>query len=92
MINKFNKNFITKMLFVKEGFLILKLPDRSIISIGNQNSDLSAELDIHSWKVFNKLATQGALGFAEAYINNETSSTDIAKVIQLFSLNRILKE
>ena len=88
MINKVNKNLINKMLFIKEGLLKLNLPDKTAINIGNINSTFIAELDIHTWNVFNRVIKEGSIGFAEAYINSEASSPDISKVIQLFSINR----
>jgi len=88
MTNKFNKDFIAKILFIRNGLLILNLPDKSVINIGNKNTQLTAELDVHSWKMFNRIVKSGSLGFAESYMNYEVSSPDISKVIYLFSINR----
>jgi len=88
MINKVNKNLINKMLFIEEGLLKLNLPDKTAVNIGKINSPFIAELNIHTWKVFNRVIKGGSIGFAEAYINSETSSPDISKVIQLLSINR----
>ena len=88
MINKVNKNLINKMLFIEEGLLKLILPDKTAVNIGKINSTFIAELNIHTWKVFNRVIKGGSIGFAEAYINSETSSPDISKVIQLLSINR----
>ena len=88
MIKTINKNFFTKLLFVNDGLLIIHLPDKEKIYIGDEESNLVASLNIHSWKVYYRIVKSGALGFSEAYINNEISSPDISKVIFLLSLNR----
>ena len=88
IINKFNIKLITKLLHINEGLLKLKLPDNKELYIGKINSKFIAELDIHSWKIFNKIIKEGSMGFAEAYMNSEASSPDILKVIQLLGMNR----
>ena len=88
IINKFNIKLITKLLHINEGLLKLKLPDNKELYIGKINSKFIAELDIHSWQIFNKIIKEGSMGFAEAYMNSEASSPDILKVIQLLGMNR----
>ena len=88
MIKKINKDIITKLFFIKNGLLIITLPDKDKLYIGGQESNLIAYLNIHSKNLYNRVIKSGAIGFSEAYINSEISSPDISKVIFLFSLNR----
>jgi len=88
MINKFNTKLVKNLLNINEGLLKLKLPDNKIINIGKINSKLTAELNIHSWKIFNRVVKEGSMGFAEAYMNSEVSSPDLLKVFQLLAINK----
>ena len=88
MIEIINKNIITKFFVIKNGLLVITLPDKDVLYIGDKNSNLTGYLNIHSKNIFNRIVKFGAIGFSEAYIHNEISSPDISKVILLFSLNR----
>ncbi len=88
MIKNINKRIITKLFFIEEGLLIIHLPNKDKLCIGDKDSNLVAYLNIHSQNLYNRVIKSGALGFSEAYINSEISSPDISKVIFLFSLNR----
>ena len=88
MIEIINKNIINKLFVIKNGLLVITLPDKDMLYIGDKNSNLTAYLNIHSKNIFNRIIKFGAIGFSEAYIHNEISSPDISKVILLFSLNR----
>ena len=88
MIEIINKNIITKFFVIKNGLLVITLPDKDVLYIGDKNSNLTGYLNIHSKNIFNRIIKFGAIGFSEAYIHNEISSPDISKVILLFSINR----
>ncbi len=88
MIEKIDKNIITKLFFIKNGLLTITLPDRSKIYLGEKESDLVANLIINSKNFYNRIFRSGAIGFAESYINSEISSPNISKVIYILSLNR----
>jgi cyclopropane-fatty-acyl-phospholipid synthase len=88
MIKSLNKNLIRNLFTINNGLLILNLPDKSIIKIGKNNTNLVGILDIHSWNLFKRIFRSGAIGFSESYINNEVSSPNISNVIYLLSLNR----
>ena len=88
MIEIINKNIITKLFVIKNGLLVITLPDKDVLYIGDKNSNLTGYLNIHSKNIFNRIVKFGAIGFSEAYLHNEISSPDISKVILLFSLNR----
>ena len=83
MIEIINKNIITKLFVIKNGLLVITLPDKDVLYIGNKNSNLTGYLNIHSKNIFNRIVKFGAIGFSEAYIHNEISSPDISKVILL---------
>ena len=88
MIKNINKTIITKLFFIKDGLLVINQPNEDKIYIGDKDSNLVANLNIHSQNLFKRIMKSGAIGFSEAYINSEISSPDISKVIFLFSLNR----
>ena len=73
---------------LKDGLLVINQPNEDKIYIGDKDSNLVANLNIHSQNLFKRIMKSGAIGFSEAYINSEISSPDISKVIFLFSLNR----
>ena len=41
MIEIINKNIITKLFVIKNGLLVITLPDKDVLYIGNKNSNLT---------------------------------------------------
>ena len=52
MIEIINKNIINKLFVIKNGLLVITLPDKDIFYIGDKNSNLTAYLNIHSKNIF----------------------------------------
>ena len=48
MIEIINKNIITKLFVIKNGLLVITLPDKDVLYIGDKNSNLTGYLNIHS--------------------------------------------
>ena len=55
MIEIINKNIINKLFVIKNGLLVITLPDKDMLYIGDKNSNLTAYLNIHSKNIFNRI-------------------------------------
>ena len=72
---------------VKFGQIQLALPDGEILTFGRKSPDGSAVLKVHNMAFFNRTLRQGAMGFAESYMDGEWSSPDLAKLLILLNSN-----
>ena len=63
MIEIINKNIITKFFVIKNGLLVITLPDKDVLYIGDKNSNLTGYLNIHSKNIFNRIIKFGAILF-----------------------------
>ena len=72
---------------VKSGQIQLALPDGEILTFGRKSPDGPAVLKVHKMAFFNRTFRQGAMGFAESYMDGEWSSPDLAKLLILLNSN-----
>ena len=72
---------------VKFGQIQLALPDGEILTFGKKSPDGPAVLKVHNMAFFNRTLRQGAMGFAESYMDGEWSSPDLAKLLILLNSN-----
>lgn len=72
---------------VKSGQIQLALPDGEILTFGRKSPDGPAVLKVHNMSFFNRTLRQGAMGFAESYMDGEWSSPDLAKLLILLNSN-----
>lgn len=72
---------------VKFGQIQLALPDGEILTFGRKSPDGPAVLKVHNMSFFNRTLRQGAMGFAESYMDGEWSSPDLAKLLILLNSN-----
>lgn len=72
---------------VKFGQIQLALPDGEILTFGRKSPDGPAVLKVHNVAFFNRTLRQGAMGFAESYMDGEWSSPDLAKLLILLNSN-----
>lgn len=72
---------------VKFGQIQLALPDGEILTFGRKSPDGPAILKVHNMAFFNRTLRQGAMGFAESYMDGEWSSPDLAKLLILLNSN-----
>ena len=72
---------------VKFGQIQLALPDGEILTFGRKSPDGPAVLKVHNMAFFNRTLRQGAMGFAESYMDGEWSSPDLAKLLILLNSN-----
>ena len=72
---------------VKSGQIQLALPDGEILTFGRKSPNGPAVLKVHNMAFFNRTLRQGAMGFAESYMDGEWSSPDLAKLLILLNSN-----
>ncbi|MCX8256294.1 SAM-dependent methyltransferase [Beijerinckiaceae bacterium RH AL1] len=69
------------------GSLTIRLPDGSEAHYAAEADGPQAVLEIHRWRMLWRTLLRGDMGFAEAYIDGDCSSPDVAKVVELFVRN-----
>ena len=77
---------------VKFGQIQLALPDGEILTFGRKSPDGPAVLKVHNMAFFNRTLRQGAMGFAESYMDGEWSSPDLAKLLILLNSNMTMRQ
>lgn len=81
------KIVVSSLVKMKNGLLILTMPDGSKISNETAEADIVAEIIINDYNFFVRCVKFGAIGFAESYIDDEWNTENIADVIRWFILN-----
>ena len=77
---------------IHAGQLDLTLPGGEHHTIAGPESGPQAAVTIHRWRTLRRLAFGGGVGFAEAYMDGDWDSPDLAPVIELAALNRGLAD
>jgi cyclopropane-fatty-acyl-phospholipid synthase len=70
------------------GRLDIETPDGQRIVLDTTQAGPHAVLSVHRWRALRRLMLQGDIGFAEAYIEGDWSSPDLASLIELVARNR----
>ena len=73
---------------IRVGCLAIVLPDGSLRTFGDANSDEQAEIRIHDHEALVRLLLGGEIGVGEAYVDDLWSSPDLAALLRLAALNR----
>ena len=66
--------------------LRIEEPDGNVECIGDQNDSL-AVIQMNSWDTYSMMMSGGALGAAEAYMENAWNSPDLVEVVRFFAAN-----
>lgn len=69
------------------GRITVELPSGDRIEYSGAQSGPSATLIIHRWRAIRRVLSQGDLGFAEAYIDGDWTSPDLAALLELAARN-----
>ncbi|WP_158808364.1 cyclopropane-fatty-acyl-phospholipid synthase family protein [Beijerinckia sp. L45] len=69
------------------GRMIVILPHGERLEFSAPGAGPEATLTIHRWRTVWRTVSRGDMGFAEAFIDGDCSSPDIAKVVELFVRN-----
>ena len=72
------------------GKMTIVLPDGRSIDYSATAPGPDATLVIHRWRTIWRTVRRGDMGFAEAFIDGDCSSPDIAKVVELFVRNEAM--
>ena len=69
------------------GRLCLALPDGRVLEFGPSDTASPAVIKVHDLRFFRRVLRHGSMGFAEAYMDGQWSSPDLAKLLTLLNTN-----
>ena len=72
---------------LKKGRLTVQMPDGARFTLGH-TADPCADIEVRNFAFAKKLAVGGDVGFAESFIDGDWTTTDLARFLELFCLNR----
>lgn len=72
---------------IEFGHITIILPSSARIEHHGTQSGNSATLVLHRWRALRRLVSHGGLGFAEAYIDGDWSSPNLAGLLELAARN-----
>jgi cyclopropane-fatty-acyl-phospholipid synthase len=84
LVLRFVRRIIAQIEF---GHIAVVLPSSDRIEHFGVRAGPSATLVIHRWRAIRRLVSEGDLGFAEAYIDGDWSSPDLACLLELAAQN-----
>lgn len=70
------------------GHLKLKMPDGTVRGFGDPTSTRTAVLEVRSPRFFRRVLTDGDIGLAEAYMDGDCDSPDLAALVALLADNQ----
>jgi cyclopropane-fatty-acyl-phospholipid synthase len=76
--------FVSKM---RRGSATITMPSGEVISVGNGEGNISANINISDERFFEKCVLYGDIGFGEAYTDGYWNTDSITNVIKWFILN-----
>ena len=77
---------------LETGMLTMTMPDGAALKFGGAVPGPAAQITVRDYNFANRLASEGEIGVAEAYLEGEWDSPDLTQVIELFSVNHALIE
>jgi cyclopropane-fatty-acyl-phospholipid synthase len=72
---------------IRDGQLVLKLPDGSEQALGDAGSAAPAVLEVRGYRFFKKLVLGGSVGFGEAFVDKDWDSPDVTAVLTVLANN-----
>ena len=83
---------VTRFIFMglsraEGGYLMVTLPDGREFHFGEKDHELKAYMKINKQSVFSRIIKSGSIGFAEAYMDGNIETEDLAKLLTLLSAN-----
>jgi len=70
-----------------EGSLVITTPNGARVANPGAGPGPAAEIVLHNWRALRRLALRGDLGLAEAYIDGDWDSPDLAALLELGARN-----
>jgi cyclopropane-fatty-acyl-phospholipid synthase len=83
----FQKFILGLLSDMKEGHLVMTLPDGQVLHVGDPASPHRARLRVVNPAFFRKCIMYGDIGFGESYVDGDWETDDITGVISWFLLN-----
>jgi len=74
---------------LERGTLTVRTPAGIRVANIGAEAGPQAELVLHRWRAARRLLLRGDIGFAEAYLDGDWDSPDLASLIELVALNRV---
>ena len=71
----------------KHGAITITTPDKQVIEVGEQASDVHADIKIHDWSLLDLCLSKGDIGLGEAYIRGIFTTTNITNLLWVLCLN-----
>ena len=75
---------------IKSGTLAVTMPDGPTLHFGGAGAGPNARMQVHDLNFANRIANEGEIGMAEAYLQGEWDSPELTAVTELFSANHAL--
>lgn len=75
---------------LSHGYLQLALPDGRVYEFGAPDRDGAAVIKVYDMRFFRRVLRHGSMGFAEAYMDGDWTTPDLAKLLTM--LNRNMSE
>jgi cyclopropane-fatty-acyl-phospholipid synthase len=69
------------------GRLSVTMPDGDVVTLGNGEGNVSADIQVHDPEFFRRCVLYGDIGFGESFVDGEWTTNDIREVIKWFLLN-----
>lgn len=73
---------------LEAGSLVLHVPNGEVFKIVGSEPGPAAELIIHDYNFASRLFKRGEIGVAEGYMDEEWSSPDVTRFLELFCVNQ----
>jgi cyclopropane-fatty-acyl-phospholipid synthase len=70
------------------GDIRVTLPDKSVVQFGNPGTGPAAEITIHRYRFFTRVAAAADVGFGEAYVEGDYDTKDLTTLLSFFVANQ----
>jgi len=70
------------------GDIRVTMPDQSLLHFGNPGTGPAAEITIHRYRFFTRVAAAADVGFGEAYVEGDYDTKDLTTLLSFFVANQ----
>ena len=74
---------------LKHGTLKVEMPSGEARSFQGEAAGPAADIQFHNWRGVRRLFAEGGVGFADAYVDGDWDTTDLAALIELAAGNKL---
>lgn len=86
-MNFYKRTILSSLTPMQKGFLHITLADGSKLVLGKEENEMHADVQIHDDHFFKRAFLYGDIGFAEAYMAGEWTTSDLTALLSWFLLN-----